>query len=163
VDGTSGHGAAQEVRGLFQNAGGKSGKAAWMFDDVWRVAVSGVDKVGEDGENEIIDLAIGAGATDVLSCTNSDSGDDECEDIQLYFMVDGRQSAVCVRDAIAAHNEGNILSLRTERNWRVREERKAVDNELRIKLLRLFKKLDQRADVVSVFHNADVEQVGEVE
>jgi transcriptional/translational regulatory protein YebC/TACO1 len=141
------HGTSQEMRSLFDRAGGKLGKALWMFNDVWAVQYDGKEKEGATDAidlHNVAEIGINAGASDV---------DLDCEHRRVQFHASDRKCAAAVKQALAeveAHSGCICVSLQTNPAG----ERKVPTLESGEKLRALITKLQERSDLIRVVHNA---------
>jgi transcriptional/translational regulatory protein YebC/TACO1 len=140
-DGSSRHGAAQEIRGLFQHAGGRAGKAGWMFEDEWTLECSsaGLDAGCVD---EIVAAAIDAGAVDVQV-------DAEARGVRL--LAGGRREAAALK--VCLESFAAVGAVRVDRRWRARGT-VTVDGERWERMEALLERLRGRDDVLDIAHNA---------
>lgn len=143
-DGGGGAGTAQEIRGLFQHAGGKSGKALWMFRDVWTMKCCMRDKNSKEVD-EAIEVGIEAGADDFEMADDAES---------LLFVVDGtRQDAAALKSKLSSATVlGSDISV--AREWEVNAAPVSVVPEVWESLEALLRRLALRSDVIDVAHNA---------
>jgi len=130
---------AAEMRHLFDKSGGSlgaSGCVSWMFD---RKGILIIDREGAPEEEELMMLALEAGAEDFVA--NEDS----------YEVDTDPASFSAVREALEA--EGiSFISAEIEM---IPQNTVALDEETAAKVQRLLDWLDENDDVQNVFNNAE--------
>lgn len=159
--GTSLHGAAQAVRGLFQKTGGRAGSCCWLFDEIWTVECRYPSGASPIDLEEIVTVGIESGATDVDEIGLSDSGAsngseaDGASEPAIVFSVAGRKEAASVKAALVGSSEIRASGASV---WVDREVRPKsvvpVSAEEWEELCALIRRLRQREDFVEVIHNA---------
>ncbi len=131
---------APEVRHLFDKAGGSlgaNGCVSWMFD---RKGVIVIEEPGKHTEDDIMMVALEAGAEDI----ESDEG--------MYEITTAPQDMPAVRDALEAAG----IPVASAEVSMVPQNTTEVTGETAEKFVRLIENLEDNDDVDSVFHNADI-------
>jgi transcriptional/translational regulatory protein YebC/TACO1 len=145
-------GTFQAIRGLFERAGGKAGKAAWMFDEEWTILLhhgtgeEGFEKRGVNVDR-IVEIGVDAGATDFDVDEAAGS---------VRFCAPDRKRAAAVKQALAAEPTIDGNALHVSMYLKVKGERMVPHPEAVPKLLTLIDKLRERSDFLSVVHNAEL-------
>ena len=131
---------APEVRHLFDKAGGSLGTAgsvAWMFD---RKGVIVVEEPGKHTEDDIMMVALEAGAEDI----ESDDG--------MYEITTAPQDLPAVRDALVAAG----IAVASADVSMVPQNTTEVTGDVAERVVKLIENLEDNDDVQDVFHNADI-------
>ena len=125
---------AAEVRKLFDKNNGQlasSGSSAWAFEQKGLIVVDGGDKT----EEELFDLAVGAGAEDL-------------EQADAHWMVTtARQSLDSVRDTL---DKAGVVISEAYLAF-IPNNAKSVDGGEALQLMRLYEALDDHDDIQRVF------------
>lgn len=132
--------ATSEVRRVFNKAGGKmaeAGSVAWLFE---KKGVALVKKSDEHDEDELLAIALDAGADDL-----SDEGDN-------WSIVSDVEHFRSVRESLAAAGiEPESVEL-----TKVPKNTVALDRDGAKKVLRLIEALEELDDVADVYANFDI-------
>jgi YebC/PmpR family DNA-binding regulatory protein len=131
---------APEVRHVFDRAGGAlgaTGCVSWMFD---RKGIIIIEDIGKKSEDDVMMLALDAGAEDM-------SGEDG-----VYEIVTAPNDITVVQSALEAAG----LPISSSEVMLVPKTTTAVDGETAQKIIRIVETLEDNDDVQNVYHNADI-------
>ncbi len=131
---------APEIRHSFDRAGGTLGAAgcvAYMFD---RKGVIVIDNPGKKTEDDLMMLALDAGAEDF-------AGEDG-----IYEITTAPTDFPAVRDALEAAG----VELASAEVSLVPQNTTAVEGEVAERVVKLIETLEDNDDVQNVYHNADI-------
>ena len=129
-----------EIRHAFDRAGGTlgaSGCVSYMFD---RKGVIVVENLGKKTEDDLMMLALEAGAEDF-------AGEDG-----IYEITTAPSDFVAVRDALEAAG----VELSSAEPSMVPQNTTAVEGEVAERVVKLIETLEDNDDVQDVYHNADI-------
>jgi YebC/PmpR family DNA-binding regulatory protein len=131
---------APEIRHIFERAGGTLGAAncvGWMFD---RKGVIIVEELEKKTEDDLMMLALDAGAEDL-------SGEDG-----IYEILTAPADITVVREAL----EKAGVKMSSAEVMLLPQNTTAVEGETAQKLVRLIELLEEQDDVQNVYHNAEI-------
>jgi len=131
---------ASEIRHIFDRAGGSlgaSGCVAWMFD---RKGVIVIEKQSDLDEDELMLMALDAGAEDI-----SDSGD-------VFEIMTDPADFSQVREKLEQQN----LEFLSAEVQMIPQNTIKLDEEGTSKVLNLIEKLEDHDDVQNVYHNLEI-------
>ncbi|MDP2891684.1 MAG: YebC/PmpR family DNA-binding transcriptional regulator [Bacillota bacterium] len=133
---------APEIRHIFDKNGGVLGSAGcvgWMFE---RKGVIVIEKNVGKSEDELMELAIEAGAEDFISMDDA------------YEIYTAPEDFSAVREAL----EGKGLAFISAGLERIPQNTKPVDAGTAEKVRRLIELLEDNDDVQNVYHNAEFQE-----
>ena len=131
---------APEIRYIFDRAGGTlgaTGCVSYMFD---RKGIIIIDNAGKKSEDDLMMLALEAGAEDF-------SGEDG-----IYEIITAPQDIIAVREALGAAG----VELASAEVLLVPQTTNDVTGETAEKIVRLIETLEENDDVQNVYHNAEI-------
>jgi YebC/PmpR family DNA-binding regulatory protein len=131
---------APEIRHMFDRSGGTLGAAncvGWMFD---RKGLIVVEELGKKSEDDLMMLALDAGAEDI-------SGEDG-----FYEITTAPSDITIVHEAL----EKAGVKIASSEVMLIPQNTVAVEGETAEKLVRLIDALEEHGDVQNVYHNAEI-------